>query len=66
MVVKYYKVEIKNMYNKIKSIYSKGVLNKISTVILSIIIFGGPQLHEVDTIEISNDINSIIFKEIKL
>jgi hypothetical protein len=28
MVVKYYKVEIKNMYNKIKSIYSKGVVNK--------------------------------------
>ena len=42
------------------------ILNRISTVILSIIIFGGPQLHEVDTIEISNDINSIIFKEIKL
>ena len=42
------------------------ILNKISTVILSIIIFGGPQLHEVDAIEISTDINSTIFKEIKL
>ena len=42
------------------------ILNKISTVILSIIIFGGPQLLEVDAIDISADINSTIFKEIKL
>lgn len=71
MGIKYCKVEIKNMYNKINSIYSKGDLNmeifkKISTLILSIIVFGGPQLYEVDAIEISNDLNNNIFKEIKL
>ncbi|MGL5380020.1 hypothetical protein [Clostridium sp.] len=42
------------------------IFKKISTVILSIIVFGGPQLYEVDAIEISNDIKSDIFKEIKL
>ena len=71
MGIKYCKVEINNMYNKINSIYSKGDLNmeifkKISTLILSIIVFGGPQLYEVDAIEISNDLNNNIFKEIKL
>ncbi|GAA0106743.1 hypothetical protein UT300013_33680 [Paraclostridium sordellii] len=37
---------------------------KITTVVLSIIIFGGPQLHKVDAIEILNDTKTKISKYI--
>lgn len=42
------------------------MIRKITAVAISIILFGGPQLYEVDAIEISSDIKSTVFKEIKL
>ena len=32
------------------------ILKSISTVVISVILFGGKQLHKVDAIEISNEI----------
>lgn len=40
-----------------------GILNKITTVALSIMIFKGPQLHSVDAIKISNETKLNISKE---
>lgn len=42
------------------------ILKKITTVVLSIIFLGGPQLHTVDAIEISNKTKLDIPKEINL
>ncbi len=39
------------------------ILKKIITLVLSIILFGGPQLHKVDAIEISNETKFVIPKE---
>jgi hypothetical protein len=43
-----------------------GILKKTTTVVLSIVLFGGPQLHKVDAIEISNEIKLNTSKEINL
>lgn len=42
------------------------ILKKITTVVLSIILFGGPQLHTVDAIEILNETKTNISKEVNL
>ncbi|MGL5327974.1 MAG: hypothetical protein ACRDD7_01815 [Peptostreptococcaceae bacterium] len=42
------------------------ILKKITTVVLSIIVFGGPQLHAVDAIEIPNETKLNIFEEVEL
>ncbi len=42
------------------------ILKKITTVVLSIIIFGGPQLHTVDAIEIPSETKLNIFEEVEL
>jgi hypothetical protein len=42
------------------------ILKKITTLVLSIILFGGSQLHTVDAIEISNETKINISKEINL
>ena len=43
-----------------------GVLNKIITLVLAIILFEGPQLHKVDAIEIYYKTKVNISKEINL
>lgn len=42
------------------------ILKKITTVVLSIILFGGPQLHKVDAFEISNEIKFMMPKEFNI
>lgn len=42
------------------------LLKKITTLILSIILVGGPQLHKVDAIKISNEIKLDIFEDVEL
>ncbi|MGL4914324.1 MAG: hypothetical protein ACRC3Y_18035 [Romboutsia sp.] len=42
------------------------VLKKITTVFISIIVFGGHQLHKVDAIEIPNDIKLNIYEGVEL
>lgn len=42
------------------------ILKKITTVILSIIVFEGPQLHTVDAIKILSEIKFNISEEVEL
>ena len=42
------------------------LLKKITTVILSIIVVGGPQLHKVDAIRIINEIKLDILEKVEL